>query len=557
MSNISVDYDVLNQRGSPAWFTDTFANIPTAGFVGRMFISKDTFAFYRDTGTGWDLIGGPGTGTITGSGAAGQVSYFNGASTLAGSNNLFWDNTNSRLGIGTITPGQSLDVHSTANVLIQLNNTTTANSNISFQNQDVAKWRVGNVYNAGANSFDIFNVNTSVTALSINNTNNESFLQGNVGIGVSANLVSSGPILTSTLTNGGTGYVDATYTDVAVTTISTTGLYALYTIVVSGGIVTTATLTWGGINYKVGDTITVSNTLLGGSGSGLIITVLTVDSSILTVSATNGGADITLHRNDATMTIDEPMGLIKWTNNDSSTKSSGINATIGAYGGGSFGGSYLTFSTRLTGSGNILTEAIRINSSQSVGIGVGTTSFTQFSLRVSKAVGFSSTSVGISSDGTIQSQVTSAARMIQSSPSTNAASFTLGDLQHFYASQGTIGSGSAVTRQYGVFIDATLIGATNNYAFYGNIPAQTNAWNIYINGTAANYISGQLTIGTTSLVTTAILSISSTTQGFLPPRMTTTQKNAIGTPATGLVVFDTTLGKLCVFSTTWQTITSV
>jgi hypothetical protein len=66
-----------------------------------MFISIDTYAFYRDTGTGWDLIGGPGTGTITGSGATGQVSYFNGSSTLAGSNNLFWDNTNARLGIGT------------------------------------------------------------------------------------------------------------------------------------------------------------------------------------------------------------------------------------------------------------------------------------------------------------------------------------------------------------------------------------------------------------------------------------------------------------------------
>jgi hypothetical protein len=40
--------------------------------------------------------------------------------------------------------------------------------------------------------------------------------------------------------------------------------------------------------------------------------------------------------------------------------------------------------------------------------------------------------------------------------------------------------------------------------------------------------------------------------------MTTVQKNAIGTPAAGLVVFDTTLAKLCVYSgTAWQTITSV
>ena len=172
MSTISVDYDVLNQRGSPAWFTDTFANIPTAGYVGRMFISKDTFAFYRDTGTGWDLIGGPGIGTLTGSGVVGQVSFFNGTQVLAGNNNLFWDNTNSRLGINTTTPGQPLDIHSTGNTLVQLNNTTTANSNISFQNQNVAKWRVGNVYNGGANSFDIQNAGLSTNALSISSTTN-------------------------------------------------------------------------------------------------------------------------------------------------------------------------------------------------------------------------------------------------------------------------------------------------------------------------------------------------------------------------------------------------
>ena len=49
----------------------------------------------------------------------------------------------------------------------------------------------------------------------------------------------------------------------------------------------------------------------------------------------------------------------------------------------------------------------------------------------------------------------------------------------------------------------------------------------------------------------------STTQGFLPPRMTTTQKNAISSPAAGLVVYDTTLAKLCVrTASAWETITS-
>jgi len=54
----------------------------------------------------------------------------------------------------------------------------------------------------------------------------------------------------------------------------------------------------------------------------------------------------------------------------------------------------------------------------------------------------------------------------------------------------------------------------------------------------------------------AIVDVASTTKGFLPPRMTTTQKTAIGSPTAGLIVYDTTLNKLCVYTTAWQTITS-
>jgi hypothetical protein len=66
-----------------------------------------------------------------------------------------------------------------------------------------------------------------------------------------------------------------------------------------------------------------------------------------------------------------------------------------------------------------------------------------------------------------------------------------------------------------------------------------------------------LSIGA-SLDASAILQADSTTRGFLPPRMTTTQKNAIASPASGLVIYDTTLGKLCVRgASAWETITSI
>ena len=55
---------------------------------------------------------------------------------------------------------------------------------------------------------------------------------------------------------------------------------------------------------------------------------------------------------------------------------------------------------------------------------------------------------------------------------------------------------------------------------------------------------GQIGIGTITPDASSLLHLDSVTQGFLPPRMTTAQKNAITTPATGLVVYDTTLNLL-------------
>jgi hypothetical protein len=69
--------------------------------------------------------------------------------------------------------------------------------------------------------------------------------------------------------------------------------------------------------------------------------------------------------------------------------------------------------------------------------------------------------------------------------------------------------------------------------------------------------TGQIISGGTSITASAQMEVISTTRGFLPPRMTTTQRNAIASPAAGLVVYDTTLAKLCVYTTTWETITSL
>jgi len=54
--------------------------------------------------------------------------------------------------------------------------------------------------------------------------------------------------------------------------------------------------------------------------------------------------------------------------------------------------------------------------------------------------------------------------------------------------------------------------------------------------------TAQVGIGTTTPAATALLDLTSTNKGFLPPRMTEVQREAISTPATGLMVYCTDCG---------------
>lgn len=58
-------------------------------------------------------------------------------------------------------------------------------------------------------------------------------------------------------------------------------------------------------------------------------------------------------------------------------------------------------------------------------------------------------------------------------------------------------------------------------------------------------VNGQIGIGVSGSVnSSAALEVSSNAKGFLPPRMTTVQRDAISTPADGLIIYNTTTGKL-------------
>jgi hypothetical protein len=93
-----------------------------------------------------------------------------------------------------------------------------------------------------------------------------------------------------------------------------------------------------------------------------------------------------------------------------------------------------------------------------------------------------------------------------------------------------------------------LLKVFGNGAIYIPQPAGSNLFLNNISG----YNSDTISTGTsrficgggyTGINASAQFEIVSTTKGFLPPRMTTTQKNAISSPAAGLVVYDTTDNK--------------
>jgi hypothetical protein len=56
----------------------------------------------------------------------------------------------------------------------------------------------------------------------------------------------------------------------------------------------------------------------------------------------------------------------------------------------------------------------------------------------------------------------------------------------------------------------------------------------------SNIIYAQVGIGTTTPDTSSALDISSSSQGFLMPRLTTTQRDLIASPAVGLMIYNTT-----------------
>jgi hypothetical protein len=141
---------------------------------------------------------------------------------------------------------------------------------------------------------------------------------------------------------------------------------------------------------------------------------------------------------------------------------------------------------------------------------------------------------------------------------------TSGTSNTFYGN----GSGNAMTTgadNIGIGLNAmsTSTAGSKNLVISasGAVPSTTGSnqlnignvlWGVNCSGTNAT-AAGRLGVGTNAPNASALLDLTSTTQGLLLPRMTTTEINAIASPAAGLMVYNTTINHPCFYNgTAWQ-----
>lgn len=511
----ATDWTTFNSKQAALGFTP--ANAATT-------LTINGVTFDLSTSRTWNISTG-----ISGSGAAGQVTYWTGASAVSGSNNLFWDNTNSRLGIGTNVPAFNLSIKSSTSV------STIHNQNNSTGGQYFITAGADSSYITGGASFNGTNwvaqatnavlfgtfagdvriyANKSLTSGNIF-TPSERFTifgsTGNVAVNSTTDLSVRFGVVGDTLLRG-SGNTSAT-SALAVQNSDSNNLMAF---VNSGSFlfgqnaqrgyisITDSITTLGLQTLTIQNSLTISNTratsaaLVNGS---LFITRDGIETS--TVSSTTNLL-IVGHR---------PSEGFAPTSGTALFTAQRIAPTINQTGGANGITRGLYVNPTLTSaadwrsvewsnnSGWGLYGAGTVNNYLAGRLGIGTTALAAVNLAVYRNITGSAFSVSISSQGLVQSDVTNTAFGYYAATGTQATTFTLPALVQYQSDEGSFGAGSTITDHVGFRAsNITSANVTNAYAFQGGMASGTNRWNLYMIGTANNYLAGNLGIGITPTV---------------------------------------------------------
>jgi hypothetical protein len=202
--NTAIGYSSLQSNTTGIYNTAIGMNALRDNLTANNNTAIGNQALYQNTtGTGNTAIGQNAGGSITTGNNNTLIGSYAGTTTLTsnivlsdglGNVRLFSD-ANGLIGInqsvGSV-PGGQLDIHTSQTYALVLNGLTTSNAYTAFSNNNVGKWRIGNTYNAGANSFDIYNLGTSSTALSFDSTTNVGTFNGAIKMGNGSQVMGSG-----------------------------------------------------------------------------------------------------------------------------------------------------------------------------------------------------------------------------------------------------------------------------------------------------------------------------------------------------------------------------
>jgi hypothetical protein len=499
-------------------------------------------------------------GSVTGSGASGQVAYWTGTSAQSGSNNLFWDAANGRLGIGTNAPSKLLSINGEAEATVLRGSTIYFRAGagtdfyikydsgdfMTYRSFSLHRWQTfGTTYDTRMQLFATGNLvlqnggtfTDSGERLQVTGTmkvTGDTLLKGSTtSAGAFALTVqNSGGINLLRVRDEGFLLIGQASTSAAPTIYAFSGITGDRSLRI--GIQSAGSLTPTpafNINQEsnytytsgTGEFTTITANFLPTSGTGTLA-YLSIKG---TINQTGGANGITrgLYVNP-TLTAAADFRAIEWSN----------NSGWGLYGAGT-AANYMA--------GNLL---------------LGSTSNSGERLQVTgtmKVTGLLSLQTGLTSTGGLLTQNTSvnSGRMNLLNLRNTAGGYNAAlnsSIAVSFTNRVTAGVWSDDFIELKVYDNGSTT-SKSGYNFYTHNNQLTTA-----NSVLAMSINGQsVGIGIETPNASAILDVTSTTQGFLPPRMTTTQKNAITSPAAGLVVYDTTLNKLCVYTTAWETITSL
>jgi hypothetical protein len=372
-------------------------------------------------------------------------------------------------------------------------------------------------------------------------------ISGGVGVAPSWGQISLTTTVTGTLpaANGGTGQASYTIGDLlyasGTTALSRLSDVATGSVLVSGGTATapawSSSPTVTTINYTtaIGVTSQTVPLIIGGTAAASTLTlqstsgVGTTDSILFkvgnagaTTAMTISTAGLVTANNFGSSSSAITGGSINGTTVGATTASTGAFTTLSGSTsttsplviGGTTASSTLTLeSTSGVGTSDSIifktgSQATRMTIDTSGNVGIGNTSLTATNLAIGSNLAGATTAFGIAELGVVQSAVTSAAYPYYSSASL-AASVTTSSLYHHYVNPAAGGATSTITNHVGYFAESTIgtqgaATVTNAFGFYGNIASGTNKWNLYMAGTASNYMAGALGIGTTSLSSNAL-----------------------------------------------------